>query len=156
MYYCCSKWGLKNWIMLQMGINRTAGEAWKGGRDFQTFLYHLSSSRWVPSFNNQINWNLLPNLPFFFCIFFICHIYKCRQFINRLTRGALNSCSGKDVRPRFLKCVACQMTFTSEIGVLWTKIFQFGRLWAKILVKIESVNAKISKFFSIGVLWTDF
>ena len=34
------------------------------------------------------------------------------------------------------------------------KISKFGGLWAKIWVKIEAVEAKISKFSQKGVLWT--
>ena len=41
-------------------------------------------------------------------------------------------------------------------GVLWTEIFKFGGLRAKIRAKIEAAEAKISNCFSKGVLWTDF
>ena len=90
--------------------------------------------------------------------------------------GALNFFSGRGVRPGFPKCGACELTFASEKGGLWAENFQiwglvswkfqnlgacelkiskFGGLWAKIWVKIEAVEAKISKFSQKGVLWTD-
>ena len=95
---------------------------------------------------------------------------------NLTPGGALNFFSGRGVRPGFLKCGACELTFASEKGGLWAEIFQiwrlvswkfpnlgacelkffkFGGLWAKIWVKIEAVEAKISKFSQKGVLWTD-
>ena len=40
-------------------------------------------------------------------------------------------------------------------GACELKMSQFGGLWAKIWVKIEAVEAKISKFSQKGVLWTD-
>ena len=66
----------------------------------------------------------------------------------------------------FRKCRACELIFASEKGGLRTENFQiwglvswkkskFGGLWAKIWVKIEAVEAKISKFSQKGVLWTD-
>ena len=82
-------------------------------------------------------------------------------------RGTLNFFSGRGVRPGFLKCGACELIFASEKGGLWTEHFQvwglvnwkfpnlgacelkiskFWGLWAKIWVKIEAVEAKISKF----------
>ena len=91
-------------------------------------------------------------------------------------RGALNFFSGRGVRPGFPKCGACELTFASEKGGLWAENFQiwglvsgkfpnlgacelkiskFGGLWAKIWVKIEAVEAKISKFSRKGVLRTD-
>ena len=45
---------------------------------------------------------------------------------------------------------ACALIFTSEGGVLWTEIFKFGGLRAKIWAKIEAVEAKISIFFLKG------
>ena len=100
--------------------------------------------------------------------------------------GGTQFFSGRGVRPGFPKCVACELTFASEKGGFWAKIFQiwglwgknfqiwglvswkcpnlgacelkiskFGGLWAKIWVKIEAVQAKISKFSQKGVLWTD-
>ena len=78
--------------------------------------------------------------------------------------------------PDFPKCGACELTFASEKGGLWAENFQiwglvcwkfpnlgawelkiskFGGLWAKIWVKIEAVEVKISKFSQKGVLWTD-
>ena len=90
--------------------------------------------------------------------------------------GALNFFSCRGVRPGFPKCGACELTFASEKGGLWAENFQiwglvswkfpnlgacelkiskFGGLWAKIWVKIEAVEAKISKFSQKGVLWTD-
>ena len=85
---------------------------------------------------------------------------------------ALNFFSGRGVRPRFPKCGARELIFASEKGGLWTENFQiwglfpnlracelkiskFWGLWAKIWVKIEAVEAKISKFSQKGVLWTD-
>ena len=90
--------------------------------------------------------------------------------------GHSNLFSGRGVRPGFPKCGACELTFASEKGGLWAENFQiwglvswkfpnlgacelkiskFGGLWAKIWVKIEAVEAKISKFSQKGVLWTD-
>ena len=90
--------------------------------------------------------------------------------------GALNFFSGRGVRPGFPKCGACELTFASEKGGLWAENFQiwglvswkfpnlracelkiskFGGLRAQIWVKIEAVEAKISKFSQKGVLWTD-
>ena len=40
-------------------------------------------------------------------------------------------------------------------GACEQKISKFGGLWAKIRVKIEAVQAKISKISQKGVLWTD-
>ena len=42
-----------------------------------------------------------------------------------------------------------------NLGACELKITKFGGLWAKIWVKIEAVQAKISKFSQKGVLWTD-
>ena len=42
-----------------------------------------------------------------------------------------------------------------NLGAWELKISKFGGLWAKIWVKIEAVEAKISKFSQKGVLWTD-
>ena len=42
-----------------------------------------------------------------------------------------------------------------NLGACELKISKFGGLWAKIWVKIEAVEAKISKFYQKGVLWTD-
>ena len=96
--------------------------------------------------------------------------------LRALTRGGTHFFSGRGVRPGFLKCGACELTFASEKGGLWAEIFQiwrlvswkfsnlgtcelkifkFGGLWAKLWVKIEAVEAKISKFSQKGVLWTD-
>ena len=79
--------------------------------------------------------------------------------------GALNFFSGRGVRPGFPKCRACELTFVSEKGGLWAENFQiwglvsgkfpnlracelkiskFEGLWAKIWMKIEAVEAKIS------------
>ena len=90
--------------------------------------------------------------------------------------GGTQLFSGRGVRPGFPKCGACELIFASEKGGLanwkfpnmglvnWKfpnlgacelKIFKFGGLWAKIWVKIEAVDAKISKFSQKGVLWTD-
>ena len=85
--------------------------------------------------------------------------------------GALNLFSGRGVRHGFPKCGACELTFASEKAGLWAENFQiwglvsgkfpnlgacelkiskFGGLWAKIWVKIEAVEAKISKFSQKG------
>ena len=90
--------------------------------------------------------------------------------------GGTQLFSGRGVRPGFPKCGACELTFASEKGGLWPGNFQiwglvswkfpnlgacelkmskFGGLWAKIWVKIEAVEVKISKFSQKGVLWTD-
>ena len=42
-----------------------------------------------------------------------------------------------------------------NFGAVELKISKFGGLWAKLWVKIEAVEAKISKFSQNGVLWTD-
>ena len=42
-----------------------------------------------------------------------------------------------------------------NLGACELKISKFGGLWAKIWVKIEAVEAKISKFSQKGVLWSD-
>ena len=42
-----------------------------------------------------------------------------------------------------------------NLGACELKISKFGGLWAKIWVKIEAAEAKISKFSQKGVLWTD-
>ena len=42
---------------------------------------------------------------------------------------------------------ACELIIASERGVLWTEIFKFWGLRAKIWAKIEAVEAKISIFF---------
>ena len=90
--------------------------------------------------------------------------------------GGLNFFLGRGVRPGFPKCGACELIFASEKGGLWTENFQiwglvnwkfpnlgacelkiskFRGLRAWIWVKIEAVEAKISKFSQKGVLWTD-
>ena len=46
-----------------------------------------------------------------------------------------------NMRPRFLKCGACELIFASEgEGGLWTEIFKFWGLRAKIWAKIEVVS----------------
>ena len=42
-----------------------------------------------------------------------------------------------------------------NLGACELKISKFGGLWAKILAKIEAVEANISKFSQKGVLWTE-
>ena len=43
----------------------------------------------------------------------------------------------------------------SNLGACELQISKFGSSWAKIWVKIETVEAKISRFSQKGVLWTD-
>ena len=118
------------------------------------------------------------HFPRFFGTAIQCEI--ARRFPRSVVKvgpgGALNFFSGRGVRPGFPKFGACELTFASEKGGLWAKKFQiwglvswkfpnlgacelkiskFGGLWAKIWVKIEAVEAKISKFSQKGVLWTD-
>ena len=50
-------------------------------------------------------------------------------------------------RLAFPKCEACKLTFAPERGVLWTEIFKFGSLWARVLSKIEAIKPNISIFF---------
>ena len=85
--------------------------------------------------------------------------------------GHSNFFSGRGVRPGFPKCGACELAFASEKGGLWAENFQiwglvswkfpnlgacelkfskFGGLWAKIWVKNEAVEAKISQFSQKG------
>ena len=45
--------------------------------------------------------------------------------------GGFNFFSGRDVRPGFPKCGACELTFASEKGGLGAENFQFGGLWAE-------------------------
>ena len=49
---------------------------------------------------------------------------------------------------------ACELKISKFAG-LWAENFQIWGLWAKIWVKIQAVEAKISKFSQKGVLWTD-
>ena len=53
-----------------------------------------------------------------------------------------------------LKRGVCELKISKFRG-LWAENFKFGGLWAKISVKIEAVEAKITKFSQKGVLWTD-
>ena len=92
--------------------------------------------------------------------------------------GALNFFSGRGMRPGFLKCGDCELILglwkrglvNYKFPNLWAselKISKFGgfivswkfpnlgALWAKILAKIEAVEAKMSKFSQKGVLLTD-
>ena len=75
--------------------------------------------------------------------------------------GAVNFFSGRGVRPGFPKWGACELTFASEkgglvsgkfpnLGACELKIYKFGALWAKIWVKIEADEAKISNFLKRG------
>ena len=116
----------------------------------------------------------------YFCIYneFVTPILKTFVFLSRypIPGRALNFFSGRGVRPGFPKCGACELTFASEKGGLWAENFQlwglvswkfpnlgacelkiskFGGLRAKIWIKIEAVEAKITKFSQKGVLWTD-
>ena len=86
--------------------------------------------------------------------------------------GALNFFSGSGVRPVGLanwylplKRGACELKI-SKFGGLWTENFpiwglvswkfpNLEGLWAKVWMKIEAVEAKISKFSQKGVLWAD-
>ena len=98
------------------------------------------------------------------------HLSEC--YLHPWGGGARNFFSGRGVRPGFPKRGACELTFASEKGGLWVENFQiwglvswkfpnlgacelkiskFGGLWAKIWVKIEAVEAKISKFSQKGV-----
>ena len=97
-----------------------------------------------------------------------------------LNRGGGHSTffSGRGVRPGFPKCGDCELILglwkrglvNCKFPNLWAselKISKFGgfivswkfpnlgALWAKILAKIEAVEAKISKFSQKGVLLTD-
>ena len=74
--------------------------------------------------------------------------------------GATQLFSGRGVRLGFPKCGACELILASEKGAcelkipkfggLWTENFQIWALWAKVWVKIEAVEAKISKFLKRG------
>ena len=66
--------------------------------------------------------------------------FRKRQFARTVQVGVCG--------PGFRSVGACELTFASEKGVLWTEIFKFGRLRARILAKIEVLEAKLSKFFS--------
>ena len=61
---------------------------------------------------------------------------------------ALNFFSDRGVRPRFPKCKACELIIASQRGVLGSNNFQIWGSTAKIWVKIEVAEAKISYFFS--------
>ena len=112
----------------------------------------------------------------YFLPFFLIFFLNLVLWVGGSPGGALNFFSGRGVRPGFPKYGACELTFASEKGGLWAenfkiwglvswklpnlgacelKISKFGGLWAKIWVKIEAVEAKISKFSQKGVLWTD-
>ena len=56
--------------------------------------------------------------------------------------------------PNFRACEQVNWKFPN-FGACELKISKFGCLWAKILAKIEAVEAKFSKFSQKGVLWTD-
>ena len=94
---------------------------------------------------------------------------------NKWSGGALNFFSGRGVQHRF-PSVGLRTDICLWKGGLWAENFQiwglvswkfpnlgacelkiskFGGLWAKIWVKIEAIEAKISKFSQKGVLWTD-
>ena len=89
--------------------------------------------------------------------------------------GALNIFSGRGVRPGYLKCGACELTFASEKGGLWAENFQ---IWGLVSWKFPNLGlvswkfpnlgacelklrenwgcrAKVFKFSQKGVLWTD-
>ena len=55
---------------------------------------------------------------------------------------------------KFPNLGACELKISKFLG-LWAEIFKFGGLWTTIWAKIETVEAKISKFSQKGVLWTD-
>ena len=57
---------------------------------------------------------------------------------------------------KFPNLGACELKF-SKFGACELKMSKFGGLWAKIWVKIEAVEVKISKFsllLEMGPLWT--
>ena len=70
--------------------------------------------------------------------------------------GGTQLFSGWGVQPRFPKCGTCELMLSLKAGswLLWTEIFKFGGLRAKILAKTETAEAQISQFK--GVFWTDF
>ena len=103
-------------------------------------------------------------------------VHEIENWMDISPLGGTQLFSGRGVRPGFPKCGACELTFASEKGGLWAENFQiwwlvswkfpklaacelknskFGDLWAKIWVKIDAVEAKISKFSQKGFLWTD-
>ena len=57
--------------------------------------------------------------------------------------GALNFFSGRDVRPGFPKCGACELTFASEKGGLWAENFQ---IWGLVSWKFPNLGACELKF----------
>ena len=57
--------------------------------------------------------------------------------------GALNSFSGRGVRPRFPKCGACELTFASEKGGLWAEKFW---IWGLLNWKFPNLGACELKF----------
>ena len=90
----------------------------------------------------------------------------CKSNIHYTPGGGTQLFSGRGVRPGFPKCGACETDIClwkgglvsgkfPNLGACELKISKFGGLWAKIWVKIEAVEAKISKFSQKGVLWTD-
>ena len=71
--------------------------------------------------------------------------------------GGTQLFSGWGVQPRFPKCGTCELMLSLKAGscqLLWTEIFKFGGLRAKILAKTEAAEAQISQFK--GVFWTTF
>ena len=67
--------------------------------------------------------------------------------------GGTQPFSGRGVRHGFPKCGACKLIFATKREVLWTEIFKFGGLRAKIWTKIEAVGVKISFFFLKRESW---
>ena len=92
-------------------------------------------------------------------------ISRCLAMTKSRGGGGTQLFSGRVYGPDFrsvglanwhlpLKRGACERKI-SKFGACELKISKFGGLWAKIWVKIEAVEAKISKFSQKGVLWTD-
>ena len=130
--------------------------------------------------NNQMSPNILITLTFNHEINFpnyTVHIGKCTHYVCRNPGGGHSTFFQVGVcGPDFRSVGLATWHMPLKRGGLWAENFQiwglvswkfpnlgacelkiskFGGLWARIWVKIEAVQAKISKFSQKGVLWTD-
>ena len=139
----------------------------KGGGEKPFFFKTLNLINILRSLNaKQALRDLLKIIPFF--MWFVC---SCMCTPIPGGGGHSTSFSGRGVLPGFPKCGACELILASEkgglwnenshiwgacewkiskFGGLWAENFQIWGLWAKFWVKIEAVEAKISKFSQKG------
>ena len=121
---------------------------WRNFCNFPWWLENVKSRSKIALFSNERHfeiwfpekrtitffWSKLSKLHKKDLTLHVATIFSLKQGETR-PGGALNFFSGRDVRPGFLKCGACELTFASEnfpkLEACELKISKFRGLWAE-------------------------